>query len=193
VWISAVRRSPLAWWIPEGESSAKPAHRWCLMRELERGWRLQSPPSMPYPQVTRRNEAGSAASEYVLRVRSIPKLEVVNPPNLPCWRNFPLAAEVAKVYGVPVQIDNDANGAALAEVRWGAGRGHNSVFYATIGTGIGTGIVFGGHIYHGRTGAAGEGGHMSIDYRGPRCGCGKLGCIEILAAGQPLPNVRRRN
>lgn len=111
---------------------------------------------------------------------------VVNPPNLPCWRNFPLAAEVAKVYGVPVQIDNDANGAALAEVRWGAGRGHNSVFYATIGTGIGTGIVFGGHIYHGRTGAAGEGGHMSIDYRGPRCGCGKLGCIEILAAGPAI-------
>jgi glucokinase len=114
---------------------------------------------------------------------------VVNPPNLPCWRNFPLAAEVAKVYGVPVRIDNDANGAALAEVRWGAGRGHDTVFYATIGTGIGTGIVFGGRIYHGRTGAAGEGGHMSIDYRGPRCGCGKPGCIEILAAG---PAIARR-
>jgi glucokinase len=111
---------------------------------------------------------------------------VVNPPNLPCWRNFPLAAEVAKVYGVPVKIDNDANGAALAEVRWGAGRGYSSVFYATIGTGIGTGIVFGGRIYHGRTGAAGEGGHMSIDYRGPRCGCGKPGCIEILAAGPAI-------
>jgi glucokinase len=111
---------------------------------------------------------------------------VVNPPNLPCWRNFPLAAEIAKMFGVPVKIDNDANGAALAEVRWGAGLGYCNVFYATIGTGIGTGIVFGGKIYHGRTGAAGEGGHMSIDYRGPRCGCGKPGCIEALASGPAI-------
>jgi len=111
---------------------------------------------------------------------------IVNPPNVPCWRNFPLAAEVGKVYGVPVRIDNDANAAALAEVQWGAGRGYGNVFYATIGTGIGTGIIFGGRIYHGRTGAAGEGGHMSIDYRGPRCGCGKPGCIEALAAGPAI-------
>src|SRR5215471_12405163 len=90
---------------------------------------------------------------------------VINPPNLPCWRNFPLADEVAQVYGVPVKVDNDANGAALAEAQWGAGRGHRSVFYISIGTGIGTGIVLDGRIYHGRTGAAGEGGHVSIDYR----------------------------
>lgn len=114
---------------------------------------------------------------------------VVNPPNLPCWRNFPLAAEVGAIYRVPVKVDNDANAAALAEVRWGAGRGYRHVFYATIGTGIGTGIVLDGKIYHGRTGAAGEGGHVSIDYRGPRCGCGKLGCIEALASG---PAIARR-
>jgi glucokinase len=106
---------------------------------------------------------------------------VINPPNLPCWRNFPLAAEIAKVYRLPVRVDNDGNAAALAEALWGAGRGYRSVFYATIGTGIGSGIIFDGRIYHGRTGAAAEGGHMSIDYRGPRCGCGKLGCIEALA------------
>ncbi|MGE5206198.1 MAG: ROK family protein [Chlamydiota bacterium] len=114
---------------------------------------------------------------------------VINPPNLPCWRNYPLAAEVAKALGVPVKLDNDANAAALAEARWGAGRGHRNVFYATLGTGIGTGIVFDGRIYHGRTGAAAEGGHVSIDYRGPRCGCGKPGCIEALAAG---PAIARR-
>jgi len=114
---------------------------------------------------------------------------VVNPPNLPGWRNFPLAAEVSKAYSLPVRVDNDGNGAALAEALWGAGRGYRNVFCATIGTGIGTGIVFDGHIYHGRTGAAGEGGHMSIDYRGPRCGCGKLGCIEALASG---PAIARR-
>ena len=116
---------------------------------------------------------------------------VVNPPNLPCWRNFPLAAEVAALYRVPVKVDNDANAAALAEVRWGAGRGYRHVFYATIGTGIGTGIVFDGMIYHGRTGAAGEGGHVSIDYRGPRCGCGKLGCIEALASGPAIAQRAR--
>jgi glucokinase len=114
---------------------------------------------------------------------------VVNPPNLPCWRNFPLAAKIAEIYHVPVKIENDANAAALAEAYWGAGRGYRHIFYAGIGTGIGTGIVFEKRIYNGRTGAAGEGGHMSIDYHGPRCGCGKPGCIEILAAG---PAIARR-
>lgn len=111
---------------------------------------------------------------------------VINPPNLPCWRNFPLAAELTKIYSVPVTIDNDANAAALAEARWGAGRGYRNVFYACIGTGIGTGIVFDGRIYHGRTGAAAEGGHLSINYRGPLCKCGKPGCIEILASGTAI-------
>jgi glucokinase len=114
---------------------------------------------------------------------------VVNPPNLPAWRDFPLAAKIADVYKLPVKLDNDANAAALAETRWGAARGFRYVFYATIGTGIGTGIVFDNRIYHGRTGAAGEGGHVSIDYRGPVCHCGKRGCIEILAAG---PAIARR-
>ena len=116
---------------------------------------------------------------------------IVNPPNLPCWRNFPLASEIAQHYGVPVFVDNDANAAALAEARWGAGRGYRNIFYATIGTGIGTGIIFEGHIHHGRTGGAGEGGHMSIDYRGPRCGCGKPGCIEVLAAGPAIAKRAR--
>src|SRR5882724_835206 len=114
---------------------------------------------------------------------------VINPPNLPCWRNFPLAAEIAKIYHVPVKVDNDANAAGLAEALWGAGHGYRNVFYATIGTGIGTAILFDGRIYHGRTGAAAEGGQMSIDYKGPRCACGKPGCIETLAAG---PAIARR-
>jgi glucokinase len=116
---------------------------------------------------------------------------ILNPPNVPCWRNFPLAEAVQKVYRVPVRVDNDANGAALAEARWGAGRGYPSVFYATIGTGIGTGMIFEGQIFHGRTGAAGEGGHVSIDYRGPLCGCGKPGCIEVLASGTAIAKRAR--
>src|SRR5277367_2921995 len=114
---------------------------------------------------------------------------VINPPNVMCWRNFPLADEIEKVYGVPVKVENDANAAALAEAKWGAGRGYRNIFYAGIGTGIGTGIVCDQRIYNGRTGAAAEGGHMSIDYDGPLCGCGKPGCIEVLAAG---PAIARR-
>jgi glucokinase len=116
---------------------------------------------------------------------------VLNPPNVPCWRNFPLAAEISRRYGGRVKIENDANAAALAEGLWGAGRGYRNVFYACIGTGIGTGILFDGHIFRGRTGAAAEGGHVTIDYNGPRCGCGKRGCIEVLASGTAIGKKAR--
>ena len=116
---------------------------------------------------------------------------VINPPNVPCWRDFPLAAEVSKIYGRGAKLDNDANAAALAETIWGAGRGYRNIFYVTIGTGIGTGILLDGEILHGRTGAAGEGGHVSIDYRGPKCACGKHGCIEALAAGPAIARAAR--
>ena len=56
---------------------------------------------------------------------------VINPPNLPCWRGFPLAAEVERAFAVPARVDNDANAAGLAEVLWGAGNGYTNVFYAT--------------------------------------------------------------
>lgn len=117
---------------------------------------------------------------------------VLNPPNLPCWRNYPLAARAAKALKLPVKLDNDANAAALAEARWGAGKKYSAVFYATLGTGIGAGLVLDGRIYHGRTGAAVEGGHLSLDYRGPSCGCGKRGCIEALASGPALARRARR-
>ncbi|MGB8476375.1 MAG: ROK family protein [Candidatus Acidiferrum sp.] len=114
---------------------------------------------------------------------------ILNPPNVPCWRNFPLAAEVQRVFGFSARVDNDANAAALAEAIWGEGVGYRNVFYVTLGTGIGTGIVFDRRIYHGRTGSAAEGGHLTIDYRGPQCGCGKRGCIEALCSGPAI--VRR--
>jgi glucokinase len=115
---------------------------------------------------------------------------VINPPNLPGWHNFPLAAEIRKLYpNAQVKVDNDANSASLAEAKWGAGRGYRNVFYATIGTGIGTGFVLDGKVYHGRTGLATEGGHIGIDPNGPLCACGKRGCIELLTAG---PAIARR-
>ena len=116
---------------------------------------------------------------------------ILNPPNVPCWRNFPLGQKLTERYGQRVKVDKDSNAAALAETRWGAARGYHYVFYITLGTGIGTGLVLDGRVYRGNTGAAGEGGHMTIDPHGPVCGCGKPGCIEILAAG-PAIGARAR-
>jgi glucokinase len=108
---------------------------------------------------------------------------ILNPSNLPCWRNYPLAAEIQNAYNLPTHVHNDANAAGLAEALWGAGVGYKCMFYATIGTGIGTAITYNTQLYLGRTGAAGEGGHNTIDYRGTKCRCGKSGCIETFASG----------
>jgi len=115
---------------------------------------------------------------------------VLNPPNLPGWINLPLAKRIEDRFGLPTKVENDANAAGLAEAVFGAGVGYRHVFYVTVSTGIGTGIIINRKVYHGKNGVAGEGGHVSIDYRSPyRCGCGTLGCIEALAAG---PGMARR-
>jgi len=115
---------------------------------------------------------------------------VLNPPNLPGWRNIELAKLLEKEFGLPAKLENDANAAGLAEVLFGAAVGYKDVFYVTVSTGIGTGIIINRKIYHGKNGVAGEGGHVSIDYRSPyRCGCGTYGDIESLAAG---PAMARR-
>jgi len=115
---------------------------------------------------------------------------VINPPNLPGWRNVQLAKKVEKKFHLPAKVENDANAAGLAEVLFGAALGYRDIFYVTVSTGIGTGIIINKRIYHGKNGVAGEGGHVSIDFHSPyRCGCGTLGCIEALAAGPAM--VRR--
>lgn len=112
---------------------------------------------------------------------------VLNPPNLPGWTDVPLADRIAARFGVPCRVENDANAAGLAETLFGAAQGCSSVFYATISTGIGAGIILNGRIYHGRHGAAAEGGHVSIDFRSEQiCNCGVPGCIEALASGTAL-------
>jgi glucokinase len=112
---------------------------------------------------------------------------VLNPPNLPYWRNLPLARLVEERFGVPCRVENDANAAGLAETLFGAARGYDSVLYVTLSTGIGTGIILNGKIYHGKNGAAAEGGHVTIDYRSPFvCNCGVPGCIEALASGTAI-------
>jgi glucokinase len=114
---------------------------------------------------------------------------IISPRNLPCWRDYPLVAEIERAFRLHARLDNDGNAAGLGEALWGAGTGYRNVFYVTLGTGVGTAIVFDKRIHHGRTGNAGEGGHVSIDYRGPQCNCGKRGCIEVYCAG---PAIARR-
>ncbi|HVZ16081.1 MAG TPA: ROK family protein [Terriglobales bacterium] len=117
---------------------------------------------------------------------------ILNPPNLPCWRNYHLVQRLVETYRMPIVLDNDANAAGLAEAIWGAGRGYKEVFYATLGTGVGTGIILNRRIFHGRTGAAAEGGHITIDYRGGKfCNCGKPGCVEALVSGTGIARRAR--
>ena len=107
-------------------------------------------------------------------------------PNLPAWREEPLQARLEAALGVPVRMGNDANLAALGEVRYGAGRGHEHVLYLTLGTGVGGGVVCHGRLLEGRQGLAGELGHITVDPQGPPCACGGWGHLEALASGTAL-------
>ncbi len=121
---------------------------------------------------------------------ALPAGIVLHTPNVPCWRDFPLGDSIRSTYRLLTLVDNDANAAGLAEALWGAGSAYSSVFYATIGTGIGTAFVLDRRIFYGRTGTAPEGGHMTIDFRAPcLCGCGKRGCLEGFVSG---PAIARR-
>jgi glucokinase len=111
---------------------------------------------------------------------------VTTPPNLPGWRDVPLAAHVGERLGAPAWLENDANAAALAEHRLGAGRGFSHLVLVTLGTGIGGGLILNGRLYHGASGAGGEIGHMQLVPGGPLCGCGRHGCLEALASGRAL-------
>jgi len=107
-------------------------------------------------------------------------------PNLPGWRNIPLAETLREEYPTRVFLVHDANASALAEHRYGAGRGTENMIYLTVSTGIGGGIIIDNKIYEGTSGAAGEIGHMTIDTNGPKCSCGNIGCLEMLASGKAL-------
>jgi glucokinase len=112
-------------------------------------------------------------------------------PNIPSFKNVPILESIQARYKVPTLVDNDANAAGLAEALFGAGVGYQYVLYVTVSTGIGTGIIIDQQIYHGKSGAAGEGGHVPINYQGPVCGCGQRGCIEAYASGTALARRAR--
>jgi glucokinase len=107
--------------------------------------------------------------------------------NLPI-ENLPIRDLVVERTGLPTYVDNDANVAALAEQLYGAARGAQNAVMLTIGTGIGGGLILGGEIYRGSTGAGAELGHVAIQLDGPACqgNCPGHGCVETLASGTAL-------
>jgi glucokinase len=103
---------------------------------------------------------------------------VSHPPNFPGWEVVRLADEISSQCGLPVEVENDANVAALGEARFGAAKGEKSFVMITLGTGVGGGIVLDGKVYRGLFGGAGEVGHITVDYQGVQCNCGGIGCLE---------------
>ncbi|MGY2873650.1 glucokinase [Marmoricola sp. URHA0025 HA25] len=124
---------------------------------------------------------GIGAAGFVDTARSV----VMFSPHLE-WRREPLRARIVERLRVPVVVDNDANAAALAESRFGAGRGHRFVLCVTLGTGIGGALVLDQRVYRGANGMAGEFGHMQVVPQGHRCECGNRGCWEQYASGNSL-------
>src|SRR4051812_49262224 len=110
---------------------------------------------------------------------------IKSPLSLPGWDDIPLVAIVSEALDRPAVVDNDATAGALAEWWFGAGRrgGVRDLVYLTISTGIGGGLVLDGRVHRGAAWNAGELGHLTVDYRGRRCACGRWGCLEAYASG----------
>jgi glucokinase len=114
-------------------------------------------------------------------------------PNLPGWRDVPVAAIAADALDAPVAVEHDVRMAALAEARFGAGRDVASFVCVTVGTGIGAAVVLDGRLYRGASDAAGEIGHVPVVSDGAEpCGCGRRGCLETVASGRAIADRVRR-
>jgi N-acetylglucosamine repressor len=107
---------------------------------------------------------------------------LIAPPNFPGWVSSPIRQIVEQKTGFTTFLDNDANGAALAEKWFGVGRDMDNFVYLLVEDGIGAGLVINGDIYRGQHDIAGEIGHTTIDRNGPTCDCGNIGCLELYAA-----------
>lgn len=118
---------------------------------------------------------------------SNPQLGIIySAPNIPGWERVPLVQILHERFKVPVRLGNDANLAALGEWRFGAGQGHHHLFYMTISTGIGGGIISDDRLLEGYHGLAGEIGHVTVLPDGPVCGCGHRGHLEALGSGTAI-------
>jgi len=110
---------------------------------------------------------------------------------LPGWVGVRAGEELGSRLGLPVEVDNDANLGALAELHWGAAEGHLNAAYLKVATGIGAGLIVDGTLFHGSGGMAGEIGHTIVDEHGAVCRCGKRGCLETLAGTPALVELLR--
>jgi len=114
--------------------------------------------------------------------------------HVPGWTGFPLRDHLQNTLGVPTIIDNDANAGALGEARFGAGRGALPLFYMTISTGVGGGLVLAdGSVYRGANDWACEIGHVTVRPDGPECLCGARGCLERMCCGLWLERDHKRS
>ncbi|MCU1286689.1 MAG: glucokinase [Acidobacteriales bacterium] len=116
---------------------------------------------------------------------------VLNSPNLPGWRDFPVRQEIERRLMTHVILENDANSAAFGEKWLGAGRDYDDLCMLTLGTGVGGGLVFEGRIWHGMTGMAGELGHTAVEPNGHPCGCGSVGCLEQYASATAIKRMAK--
>ncbi|MGA6973176.1 MAG: ROK family protein [Candidatus Binatus sp.] len=111
---------------------------------------------------------------------------VMQAPHVAAWRGYPLRKKLEAILGRKVVLDNDANAWALGEYWRGAARGRRDVVLLTLGTGVGGGLIVGGKLVYGRSGMAGELGHVTVEPNGPRCDCGSHGCLESYASASGL-------
>src|SRR5919197_842008 len=107
------------------------------------------------------------------------------------YRDLPLRRLLHELTGLPTVVDNDANAAAWAEARFGAGSGSDELILLTIGTGVGGGLVLGGRPYRGVSGLGAEVGHMIVAPDGAPCSCGSRGCLEAMVSGTALERLGR--
>jgi glucokinase len=129
---------------------------------------------------------GVGAAGYIDADRST----VLFAPNI-AWRDEPLGSELTRLTGLPVTIENDANAAAWGEFRFGAGRDVDDQLMVTVGTGVGGGVISGGHLLRGGYGVGAEIGHLCLVPDGRLCGCGNYGCLEQYGSGSALVRETR--
>jgi len=110
---------------------------------------------------------------------------IEHPPNL-AWDYVDVRLQLSRYYGVPIEVTNDANAAALGEMLFGAAQGMKDFIVITLGTGLGSGIVSNGRLIYGTDGFAGEIGHTIVDPNGRLCGCGRRGCLETYCSATGL-------
>lgn len=111
---------------------------------------------------------------------------LLSPPHLPGWIEVPIGPLAADAFGVPFALENDATAGAIAEYRFGAGRGTGTMLYLTVSTGVGGGAIINGSLHRGAAGNGGEFGHLTVHRGGRLCSCGRHGCVEAYASGTSI-------